>query len=301
METDECSSRVSNRDHEDKHVERHKDRETEQSKSSHKMKDKGRTSGATANNNSAPGNQVTNTIHPIINSGKSAPTTPPVNTIHPIINSNPQPVAGNSPPPGTASNNAIHPIVTKNPAQPTANAPTTTGMLPPNDPVGNTHPTPGANPPTVVTVSNGVTTTQIQNGLGGVSVYSDKPGTITVTNGKESTTLSGGSLTLSGNVVGVGGGQGVEVGPRNGEGNTVVAIKPEPPPPASRPVENFEGNNPSSQYSQRRQRLWLRSGSRFRPRSCARAHDLDDPAAVSLPRLDSMAGTRPAHRSSEHQ
>ena len=77
-----------------------------------------------------------------------------------------------------------------------------------------------------------------------MSVYSDKPGTITVTNGKESTTLSGGSLTLSGNVVGVGGGQGVEVGPRNGEGNTVVAIKPEPPPPASRPIENFEGNNP---------------------------------------------------------
>ena len=40
-------------------------------------------------------------------------------------------------------------------------------------------------------------------------------------------------MTLSGNVVGVGGGQGVEVGPRNGEGNTVVAIKPPAPPPAA--------------------------------------------------------------------
>ncbi len=134
---------------------------------------------------------------------------------------------------------------------PTADCPT-----PARDPVGNTHPSlpqeakqptnasrkpvlenlkqPGsqsANRPTqapaAVTVSNGVTTTQIQNGLGGVSVYSSKPGTITVSNGKESTTLSGASVTLSGNVVGVGGGQGVQVGPRNGEGKTVVAIRPE--------------------------------------------------------------------------
>lgn len=140
---------------------------------------------------------------------------------------------GSTPPaaPGTAGNNTIHPIVTKGPGQPTANA--GTGKLPPNDPVGHTHPTPGANPPTVVTVSNGVTTTQIQNGPGGVAVYSDKPGTITITNGKESTTLSGGSMTLSGNVVGVGHGDGIEVGPRNGEGKTVVAIRPPAPAPAA--------------------------------------------------------------------
>jgi hypothetical protein len=138
-----------------------------------------------------------------------------------------KPIPGSAAP-GTAGNNTIHPIVTNNPKQPSANAPTSTGQLPPNDPVGNTRPTPGPNPPTVVSVSNGVTTTQIQNGLGGVTVFSDKPGTITVSNGKESTTLNGASVTLSGNVVGVGGGQGIEVGPRNGEGNTVVAIKSAP-------------------------------------------------------------------------
>jgi hypothetical protein len=138
--------------------------------------------------------------------------------------------------PGSAANNTLHPIINNKPAQPTASAPTGTGKLPPNDPVGNTHPTLGANPPTIVTVSNGVSTTQIQNGLGGVYVYSDKPGTITVSNGKESTTLPGASVTLSGNVVGVGGGQGVEVGPRNGEGKTVVAIKPPAGPTPAAPT-----------------------------------------------------------------
>lgn len=160
------------------------------------------------------------------------------NTIHPIVtNDTGRPQASGSPsggqPHGNTVDNTIHPIVTGNPSQPSANPPVVAGKLPPNDPVGNTHPTAGVNPPTVVSVSNGVTTTQIQNGLGGVTVYSDKPGTITVTNGKESTTLNGGSVTLSGNVVGVGGGQGVQVGPRNAEGNTVVAIKPPAPPPAA--------------------------------------------------------------------
>jgi hypothetical protein len=133
--------------------------------------------------------------------------------------------------PGTAGNNTIHPIVTSKPAQPTAAAPIGTGRLSPSDPVGNTHPTAGANPPTVVTVSNGVSAAQIQNGPGGVVVYSEKPGTITVDNGKEKTTLSGGSVTLSGNVMGVGAGQGIEVGKPNSEGKTVVAIKPTPEPP----------------------------------------------------------------------
>jgi hypothetical protein len=148
---------------------------------------------------------------------------------------------GSKPPavPGTAGNNTIHPIVTNKPGQSTADA--GSGKLPPNDPVGNTHPTPGLNPPTVVSVSNGVTTTQIQNGPGGVAVYSDKPGTITVTNGKESTTLNGASVTLSGNVVGVGHSQGVEVGPRNAEGKTVVAIKP---PPETPPAGTLQRNDP---------------------------------------------------------
>lgn len=108
----------------------------------------------------------------------------------------------------------------------------------PNDPVGSTHPAAGASRPATVTVSNGVTTTQIQNGLGGLTAYSDKPGTITVTNGKEKTTLTGGSVTLSGNVVGVGGGQGVQVGKRIGEGKTVVAIKPPQPAVAPRNGED---------------------------------------------------------------
>ena len=79
---------------------------------------------------------------------------------------------GSKPPavPGTAGNNTIHPIVTSNPAAPADNTPSAAGKLPPNDPVGNTRPTLGQNAPAPVTVSNCVTTTQIQNGLGGVSV-----------------------------------------------------------------------------------------------------------------------------------
>ncbi len=141
--------------------------------------------------------------------------------------------------PGTAGNNTIHPIVTSKPGQPAADA--GTGKLPPNDPVGNTHPMAGSNPPTAVSVSNGVTTSQIQNGPGGVVVYSEKPGTITVDNGKERTTLNGGSVTLSGNVVGVGRGEGVEVGPRNAEGKTVVTIKPTPEPS---PAGTLQRNDP---------------------------------------------------------
>ena len=81
-----------------------------------------------------------------------------------------------------------------------------------------------------MTVSNGVTKIDIANGPGGVAVYSGSPGTITVTNGKESQTLRGGSVTLFGDVIGVGAAQNVQVGARNGEGNTVVAIKPQPAP-----------------------------------------------------------------------
>jgi len=108
----------------------------------------------------------------------------------------------------------------------------TSGGLPPKDPVGNTHPT--VNGGGSVTVSNGVTTYDIRNGPGGVAVYSGKDGTITVTNGTESKTLNGGSLTLSGNVVGVGAAQNIQVGARNGEGRTVVAIRP-PAPAEAKP------------------------------------------------------------------
>jgi transcriptional regulator with XRE-family HTH domain len=162
--------------------------------------------------------------------------TPVANTIHPIINKGPI-VTASGKPAHTAPANNIHPIIN---SQPISGAQSTAGTLPPNDPVGNTHPAPGTNPPTVVTVSNGVSTYQLQNGPGGVAVYSDRPGSITVTNGTESKTLTGGSLTLSGTVIGVGAGQNIEVGTRNNEGNTVVAIKPEPPP--ATPLPNG-GNN----------------------------------------------------------
>jgi hypothetical protein len=195
----------------------------------------GRTGKPRGKDNAAPGTAGNNTIHPIVTNKPAQPSgNASVGTGKDKTPGTPTTTSA-PPAPGSAGNNTIHPIVTNNPTQPPANAPAGAAALPPHDPVGNTRPTVGSSPPTVVTVSNGVTTTQIQNGVGGVSVYSDKPGTITVTNGKESTTLSGASVTLSGNVVGVGGGQGVEVGPRNGEGKTVVAVKP--PAPAS-PLPN---------------------------------------------------------------
>jgi len=180
----------------------------------------------------ASGNAGNNTIHPIVtNNAGQPPATGPASNKD----------AGAGQPSPSAANNTIHPIVTNDPARSPAGPPVVAGKLPPNDPVGSTHPTPGANPPTVVTVSNGVTTTQIQNGPGGVAVYSDKPGTITITNGKESTTLNGGSVTLSGDVVGVGHGQGIEVGPRNGEGKTVVAISPPAAAPVPAPPSHVTG------------------------------------------------------------
>jgi hypothetical protein len=96
-----------------------------------------------------------------------------------------------------------------------------------------------------VTVSNGRDSYEISNGPGGVAVYSGKAGTITVTNGKESKTLNGGSVTLSGNVIGVGAAQNVQVGARNGEGKTTIAIRPQEPeakPPAAARPSNFSSS-----------------------------------------------------------
>ncbi len=184
----------------------------------------------------APATASRNTIRPIITNGTvhdavegKLPANNPVGNTHPALGPN-----------SSAANGTLHPNDPVGNTHPTlgSGSSTVVGKLPPNDPVGNTHPTPGSNPPTVVTVSNGVTSTQIQNGPGGVVVYSEKPGTITVDNGKEKTTLPGGSVTLSGNVI-VGRSQGVEVGPRNGEGKTVVAIKP--PAPAPVPPSHVTG------------------------------------------------------------
>ncbi|OKO74902.1 hypothetical protein [Bradyrhizobium sp. AS23.2] len=84
-----------------------------------------------------------------------------------------------------------------------------------------------------VTVSNGVTKYEIPNGAGGVSAYSSAPGKITVTNGKDSVTLNGSSVTVS-NALGVGAAQNnVQVGARNGEGKTVVSVAPTPKAPTT--------------------------------------------------------------------
>lgn len=88
--------------------------------------------------------------------------------------------------------------------------------------------------PHKVTISNGVNSLQIDDGAGGVTVSSNSPGTITVSNGHNSQTLSGGTLTVSG-ALGIGSGNGVQVGPTNGEGKTVIALTPPPPPPAAEP------------------------------------------------------------------
>jgi hypothetical protein len=168
----------------------------------HCEKYKGKSCGTTATQYPpAPGTGGTNTIHPII-SPAPAGTNSGMPARLPA-----RPVTENLAP-GTAGTNTIHPIV--GPAAPTGG---------------------------LVTVSNGGSKVQIPNGPGGVAVYSTSPGMITVTNGTTSETLPGGSVTLSGNVIGVAGGNNVQVGARNQEGNTVVAIAPDAPPPP-RPQNN---------------------------------------------------------------
>ena len=155
-----------------------------------------------------------NTVRPIIvpSSGSPAPgTTPPGRTE--ILQSGKvgtaptgtkaAPAPGSMPGPGAA--NTVHPI---------------------------------SSPPAgTVTISNGVNSVQIKDGTGGVTVSSTRPGTITVSNGSESKTLSGSSLTVSG-AKGIGSGQGVQVGTKNGEGRTVVAIKPVTPPAGTVTISN---------------------------------------------------------------
>jgi hypothetical protein len=207
------STRVKSNDG-DKHVARHKNKDKDEvsernnkdkdrEKHAEKSKHKDRSSG-----DKAPGDKTSKTT----TSGKTTSATEPL--------------------PGSAANNTIHPIINNKPAQPAANAPTGTGKLPPNDPVGNMHPTPGTNPPSVVTVSNGLTKIEIQNGPRGVSFYSGnpEPGWLTVTNGTESSSIRGGSVTVSG-AIGIGGDPNdIEVGPPTANGDRAVAIRPSAPP-----------------------------------------------------------------------
>jgi hypothetical protein len=88
------------------------------------------------------------------------------------------------------------------------------GGSPPRSPVATTNPTAAGPPAGTAVVSNGQVKLYIPNSPSGLSVTSDKPGTITVSNGdpSHSVTLPGGSVTISGGGVNtVGAAPGVEV------------------------------------------------------------------------------------------
>jgi len=142
---------------------------------------------------------------------KTGAGTGPASTINPPIHAgNPPrgPVATKnapSPAPGTGGTNTIHPI--PGPAPTTNLPPPTHGGTPPRAPVAEA---PGG--PAVV--SNGQVKLYIPNSASGLSVTSNKTGTITVSNGDptHSVTLPGGSVTISGGgVTTVGGAPGVQV------------------------------------------------------------------------------------------
>ena len=139
--------------------------------------------------------------------GPVATTNPPTTGV-PIIH-------GGNPPRG--------PVATTNP--PTTGVPIHGGN-PPRGPVATTNPpapTQGGNPPTgpvagapgsPAVVSNGQVKLYIPNSASGLTVTSNKAGTVTVSNGdpSHSVTLPGGSVTISGGgVKSVGGAPGVQV------------------------------------------------------------------------------------------
>src|SRR4030088_2038521 len=140
--------------------------------------------------------------------GPVATTNPPTTGV-PIIH-------GGNPPRG--------PVATTNP--PTTGAPIIHGGNPPRGPVVTKNPpapTQGGNPPTgpvagapgsPAVVSNGQVKLYIPNSASGLTVTSNKAGTVTVSNGdpSHSVTLPGGSVTISGGgVKSVGGAPGVQV------------------------------------------------------------------------------------------
>jgi hypothetical protein len=114
------------------------------------------------------------------------------------------------------------------------------GGSPPRSPVATANPTPAAGPPAgAAVVSNGQVKLNIPNSLSGFRVTSDKPGTITVSNGdpSHSVTLPGGSVTISGGpaVNAVAGGPGVQV-VSHPNGDFVAAANGPVAPPAPAPV-----------------------------------------------------------------
>jgi hypothetical protein len=110
----------------------------------------------------------------------------------------PVPVA--TPAPGTGGTTTIHPIVT---------------------------------PPPAVTISNGVTKLNLAELPGGLLVKSNEAGQITVSNGKDSVTLQGGSVTVSG-AISVGAAAGLQM-VRHPNGDVTVAAASPPPAPAPAP------------------------------------------------------------------
>jgi hypothetical protein len=167
----------------------------------------------------------------------------PANPKDPVGNTRPDPskgpAASNNPAPGTGSTNS------GKPAQPPAGTPTTTGKLPPNDPVGNTHPTLGGD----VTVSNGVTTTILRGASSGVLVQSLEPGKIIVRgdNGQEATLL-GGSVTVTGAAI-VGSGQGIErLNRPNGDVTLAVGPGIAYPVPAAPPAPSHVTGGPEGGF-----------------------------------------------------
>jgi hypothetical protein len=136
---------------------------------------------------------------------------------------------GPPPAPGTGGTNTIHPI--PGPAPTTNLPPPTHGGNPPRGPVGEA---PGG--PAVV--SNGQVKLYIPNSPSGLSVTSNKSGTITVSNGDptHSVTLPGGSVTISGGgVTSVGGAPGVQVITHPNGDFVAAATTPAKPVPAPAP------------------------------------------------------------------
>ena len=161
--------------------------------------------------------------------GPVATTNPPTTGV-PIIH-------GGNPPRG--------PVATTNP--PTTGVPIHGGN-PPRGPVATTNPpapTQGGNPPTgpvagapgsPAVVSNGQVKLYIPNSASGLTVTSNKAGTVTVSNGdpSHSVTLPGGSVTISGGgVKSVGGAPGVQVVSHPNGDFVAATTGPKKPAPAS--------------------------------------------------------------------
>jgi hypothetical protein len=109
--------------------------------------------------------------------------------------------------------------------------------------VNTIHPIPSP-PRRVVTISNGKDSFQIYDGPGGVTVTSSRPGQLTVSNGVQSQTLSGITMTITGSA-GVGVAKGLGTGPRQADGSTVV-LSPNGTVTSTSPIPGtgFEGHVP---------------------------------------------------------